>query len=304
MLRGALGDAVFFDALAEYRAQFGGRSATTEDLQAACELVSGRELSEFFTDWCYGTYYPRYIYGYYTVGAAPQVTAHVRVEQIQSTPPQVFDMPVELRFTGTVYSHTAKVANTQRVQWFEVPLTFAPVTLEFDPYGWILKDAYAGVAVLTDSLRQAQRDAAYTDTLKAVRGTPPYTWSLPTPAQLTPGLVLSPQGVISGVPLQSGHFTITVRVEDSAPITTRMERDLTLTVGQPLRPDGDMNADGVVTSGDIVFLVNYVFKGGPAPVPLSFGDVDLSCAITSADIIYLVNFVFKAGPAPLGSCVP
>ena len=67
---------------------------------------------------------------------------------------------------------------------------------------------------------------------------------------------------------------------------------------------GDLNADGAVTSGDIVFLVNYVFKGGASPVPLSFGDVNLSCDITAADIIYLVNFVFKSGPAPVGSCVP
>jgi len=304
MLRGVLGDAVFFDALAEYRAQFEGRSATTEDLQAVCEQVSGLDLSEFFADWCYGTYYPRYVVGYYTEGSGSQVTSHVRLEQIQGTQPQTFEMPVDLRFSNGTDAHTARVQNTQRVQWFELPLSFSPTTLELDPLGWILKDAYAGVAVVTDSLKPAQRDEPYADTLKAVRGQAPYTWSLVAPSTLPSGLALSPQGVVQGAPLQMGTFTFTVMAQDNAVITTRMEREITLVVNQPLRPDGDMNADGVVTSGDIVFLVNYVFKGGAAPVPLSFGDVNLSCDITAADIIYLVNFVFKSGPAPLGSCVP
>jgi len=65
MLRGVLGDPTFYACLAEYRSRYAGKSATTEDFQAVCEEVSGLNLSEFFADWCYGTYYPRYIYGYY-----------------------------------------------------------------------------------------------------------------------------------------------------------------------------------------------------------------------------------------------
>ena len=62
---------------------------------------------------------------------------------------------------------------------------------------------------------------------------------------------------------------------------------------------GDVNEDGSVTSGDIIYMVNHVFKGGepPRPVPAS-GDVDRSSALTSADIIFLVTFVFKSGTAP------
>jgi hypothetical protein len=81
-----------------------------------------------------------------------------------------------------------------------------------------------------------------------------------------------------------------------------MEREVGLSVGQPLRPPGDVNNDGLVTSSDILALVEFVFKSGPAPDPLSYGDVDLSCTITSADVIYLVNYVFKSGPAPFDGC--
>lgn len=65
---------------------------------------------------------------------------------------------------------------------------------------------------------------------------------------------------------------------------------------------GDVNETGAINSADIIYLVNFVFKGGPEPTcsPLS-GDVNCTSAINSADIIFLVNYVFKAGPPP-GSC--
>jgi len=65
---------------------------------------------------------------------------------------------------------------------------------------------------------------------------------------------------------------------------------------------GDMNSDFTVNSADIIYLVNFVFKGGPAPVLPATGDVNGSCTITSGDIIHIVNFVFKAGAPPQPPC--
>jgi len=66
---------------------------------------------------------------------------------------------------------------------------------------------------------------------------------------------------------------------------------------------GDVNVDGVITSADIIALVNYVFKGGPAPLPCeASGDVNCNGSVTSADIIYLVGYVFKGGAAPCDVC--
>ena len=63
---------------------------------------------------------------------------------------------------------------------------------------------------------------------------------------------------------------------------------------------GDANESGTITAADIIYLVNYAFKDGPAPLPVwQAGDVNATGTITAADIIYLVNFIFKGGPPPV-----
>ena len=61
---------------------------------------------------------------------------------------------------------------------------------------------------------------------------------------------------------------------------------------------GDANGDGVINSADVVYLINYLFKGGPAPVALEAGDVNCDGIINSADVVYLINYLFKGGPPP------
>jgi hypothetical protein len=71
----------------------------------------------------------------------------------------------------------------------------------------------------------------------------------------------------------------------------------------PITLSGDVNLTGTLTSADIIYLVNFVFKGGPTPNPCeASGDVGCNGTVTSADIIYLVNHVFKGGPPPCDIC--
>jgi hypothetical protein len=66
---------------------------------------------------------------------------------------------------------------------------------------------------------------------------------------------------------------------------------------------GDVNNDGVVEVGDVVYLINYLFKGGPAPVPLNcVGDVNNDDATEVGDVVYLINYLFKGGAAPNPNC--
>ncbi|MGB8658280.1 MAG: C25 family cysteine peptidase [Candidatus Zixiibacteriota bacterium] len=61
---------------------------------------------------------------------------------------------------------------------------------------------------------------------------------------------------------------------------------------------GDCNHDGTVDAGDVVYLVNYLFKGGPPPNPLTSGDCTCDGVVNAGDVVYVVNYLFKGGPAP------
>lgn len=61
---------------------------------------------------------------------------------------------------------------------------------------------------------------------------------------------------------------------------------------------GDGNGDGSVNLSDVIFVLNYLFKNGPAPNPPEITDVTCDGKTDLADAIYLLNYLFKNGPAP------
>lgn len=66
---------------------------------------------------------------------------------------------------------------------------------------------------------------------------------------------------------------------------------------------GDMNNDGTLNLGDVVYLINYLFRSGPEPVPLScVGDCNHDGEVTLGDVVYLINYLFRGGPPPVEDC--
>ncbi|MEE9442510.1 MAG: M6 family metalloprotease domain-containing protein [candidate division Zixibacteria bacterium] len=65
---------------------------------------------------------------------------------------------------------------------------------------------------------------------------------------------------------------------------------------------GDANSDDQINVGDAVFIINHIFKGGPAPDPIEAGDANCDLACNVGDAVYLINHVFKSGPAPCAEC--
>jgi hypothetical protein len=61
---------------------------------------------------------------------------------------------------------------------------------------------------------------------------------------------------------------------------------------------GDANGDDLVNVGDAVYLINYVFREGPAPVPLESGDANADGSANVGDAVYLIAYIFKGGPNP------
>jgi Zn-dependent metalloprotease len=65
---------------------------------------------------------------------------------------------------------------------------------------------------------------------------------------------------------------------------------------------GDANRASGIDIDDIVYLIDYVFGGGPVPEPLEGSDVNCSGNVDIDDIVYLVMYVFTGGPSPCASC--
>ena len=65
---------------------------------------------------------------------------------------------------------------------------------------------------------------------------------------------------------------------------------------------GDANGDGVVELADLVYLLNYLYRSGPAPDPMASGDPNADCVVELADLVYLINYLYKSGPAPQQGC--
>ena len=61
---------------------------------------------------------------------------------------------------------------------------------------------------------------------------------------------------------------------------------------------GDADGNQLVNIADVVYLINYVFGGGPPPDPLLAGDVDCNALVNIADVVYLINYIFGGGPDP------
>ncbi|MCP4633189.1 MAG: hypothetical protein GY855_09715 [candidate division Zixibacteria bacterium] len=62
---------------------------------------------------------------------------------------------------------------------------------------------------------------------------------------------------------------------------------------------GDTDGSGEIDILDIVFLINFKYKDGPAPDPLEIGNTDGLGGIDILDIVYLINFKYKSGPEPI-----
>ncbi|MEW5924160.1 MAG: M6 family metalloprotease domain-containing protein, partial [Candidatus Zixiibacteriota bacterium] len=62
---------------------------------------------------------------------------------------------------------------------------------------------------------------------------------------------------------------------------------------------GDANSSGTVNLLDVTFLINYLYRGGPEPIPPQSGDANASGSLNILDVTYIINYLYRSGPEPL-----
>ncbi len=142
MLRGIVGDSVFFNILQTYAANpnvaYG--VAVTEDFQAVAENVSGLDLNYFFQQWIYGENYPKY-HSWYSKALISGNTWNLSllITQDANTNPAFFTMPVQIKVTRAIGDTIITVFNNSANQHYNIAIEGEPISMVFDPGNWILK---------------------------------------------------------------------------------------------------------------------------------------------------------------------
>ena len=136
MLRSSLGDQVFFRGIRDYYHKHKEATATTEDLRAALEAASGKDLSGFFKRWIYESGHPKY-----QLSWEWRQKSEVRLvlRQLQSGNAFLDHVPVAITTTSGKRDVFLKPNGKETVE--TVRLTEMPTSIEIDPRNTLLKEA-------------------------------------------------------------------------------------------------------------------------------------------------------------------
>ena len=61
---------------------------------------------------------------------------------------------------------------------------------------------------------------------------------------------------------------------------------------------GDANGDQEINITDVIYMTNYLFRHGLAPVSFVSGDANCDDDLGILDVVYLINYLYKKGAAP------
>ena len=144
MLRGVLGDSIFFEGLKKYATDpdFYYGNATTEDFQNIYEVISNEDLDWFFKQWIYRPGRPLYRYHWSVIENSSPYTTILTIDQtnlqfLQNNMP--YKMPLQIRLTGGSLDQTLTVWDSLSSQQFEFATEQIPTNLDVDPDNWVLK---------------------------------------------------------------------------------------------------------------------------------------------------------------------
>lgn len=221
-LRHVVGDGVFWNILAEYRAAFEYDSATTDDLNAIASMVYGQDLTWFFDEWVYDLGAPAYRFGWQDIDVNGQRYVELYIQQVQSDDYPIFTMPLDVAHNASGSDEVEVVWNDAEAEHFLFAVDGEVTDLELDPLDWTLHTSNTEIAFVAGPPKIVQTDPA------------PGSETAPTPG-LGVDVVFH-----KDVAVQASDFTLVG--DNVGEVTFTMDYD-SQTFTASLDPDADLVAD-------------------------------------------------------------
>ena len=137
MLRGVVGDELFFRGVREYYARYQFGNATTLDFQKVMEETAGVDLGWFFHQWIYEPGHPILDVDWNWDEGTGLTT--VTVSQTQPAHWPAFRLPLDVHVVSGGSVDSTRIEVEERAHTTTIPSPVRPEGVEVDPHGWILR---------------------------------------------------------------------------------------------------------------------------------------------------------------------
>ena len=138
MLRGVVGDELFFKGISKYYSKYKDKTVLTDDFSTIMEEVSGTDLQYFFDQWIFSPGYPIIEIKQNWI---PKNNGNnkmiITINQVQKKKWPTFIFQSELCWGD---NNCMPIKIDQKTQSFEIATSLKPDSIYIDPENWILKE--------------------------------------------------------------------------------------------------------------------------------------------------------------------
>lgn len=144
MLRGVLGDSLFFNAFNKYATapNLIYANALTSNFKSIYESMANQNLDWFFDQWLYRPGRPVFRCQWHVQGSASPYVTVLKVDQFNSQTnlsDMPYKMPLQIRLSGVNWDQLVTIWDSLPSQQFDFITEQPPQKLEVDPGDWVLK---------------------------------------------------------------------------------------------------------------------------------------------------------------------
>jgi aminopeptidase N len=132
MLRRQLGDTTFKKIIRKYYETYAGKNADTRDFQQIAEMVSGKKLDKFITQWLYTPENPKLSINWKYEDKTKEVL--LTITQLQG---QLFELPLEIEISNKI----EKINISRQSETFTILVAAKPRSINPDPSVSLLFEA-------------------------------------------------------------------------------------------------------------------------------------------------------------------